>query len=90
MFQAGERVRTKVMNPDGHTRLPLYLRGRPGRILNYAGTFPLSDARAGIKRDIAEALYTVEFKALDVWGSDADATSTIVADLFESYMEKRP
>ena len=31
MFQVGDRVRTRLMNPAGHTRLPVYLRGRVGK-----------------------------------------------------------
>jgi nitrile hydratase len=77
------------MNPDGHTRIPAYLRGRPCRILNCAGTFLFSDARANGKPDVVQSLYTVLFAARDVWGADADGTTSLVADLFESYLEKR-
>jgi nitrile hydratase len=85
-YSVGEHVRTRVMNPDGHTRLPGYLRGRRGEIEKITGVYPLSDARAkGVKRD--EAVYTVLFRAPDIWGSDADPGGTITADLFESYLE---
>lgn len=89
MFEAGEYVRTRVMNPDGHTRLPGYLRGRPGRIVNYAGTFLFSDLRARGEPDVLQALYTVVFDARDVWGADAAGATSIAADLFESYLEKQ-
>jgi nitrile hydratase len=75
------------MNPNGHTRLPVYLRGRPGRVLSCIGTFPLSDVRAAGAPADREPLYTVLFDARDVWGHDADATQTLTADLFESYLE---
>jgi hypothetical protein len=75
------------MNPSGHTRLPVYLRGRLGLVLNRIGTFPLSDVRAAGKPADPEPLYTVLFDARDVWGRDADATQTLTADLFESYLE---
>jgi nitrile hydratase len=88
MFEAGELIRTRVMNPDGHTRIPAYLRGRPGRILNCAGTFLFSDARASGRSDVVEPLYTVLFTARDLWGADADVTGSLAADLFESYLEK--
>lgn len=88
MFEPGERVRTRVMNPDGHTRIPVYLRGRPGRVLTCAGTFLFSDARVAGQPDVREALYTVLFAAGDLWGADADPTQTIAADLFESYLER--
>jgi nitrile hydratase len=86
-FEPGERVRTRVMNPAGHTRIPVYLRGRPGCIVRHAGVFPFSDAVvAGKPR--SEALYTVLFSARDLWGADADGSQTIAADLYESYLEK--
>ena len=86
-FEVGQAVRTRLMNPDGHTRIPVYLRGRSGRIEDVAGTFDLSDARAKGIRDVRERLYTVLFAARDVWGADADPTQTLAADLYESYLE---
>ena len=86
-FEVGQAVRTRVMNPDGHTRMPVYLRGRSGRIEGVAGVFHLSDARARGIRDVREPLYTVLFSARDVWGADADPAQTLTADLYESYLE---
>jgi nitrile hydratase len=89
MFASGDRVRTRVMNPDGHTRLPVYLRGRPGSIVYCAGVFPFSDAVVA-GRPVDEPLYTVLFAARDLWGADADAAQTLTADLYESYLEQAP
>ena len=75
------------MNPSGHTRLPVYLRGRPGLVLSRIGAFPLSDVRAAGRPAEKEQLYTVLFDARDVWRRDADTTQTLTADLFESYLE---
>lgn len=75
------------MNPSGHTRLPGYLRGRPGRIERVLGTMAFADARAGGDRAASQTVYTVRFAAADVWGADADRGGTICADLFESYLE---
>ena len=87
MFAVGERVRTKLMNPGGHTRLPAYLRGRRGRIVWTLGTLPFSDRRAAGDAAAAEPAYTVCFDAADVWGADAEPGASICADLFESYLE---
>lgn len=86
-FEPGERVRTRVMNPDGHTRIPVYLRGRPGSIVRCAGVFRFSDAVVA-GRPVDQALYTVMFSARDLWGADADSSQTLAADLYESYLEK--
>jgi nitrile hydratase len=87
MFRVGERVRTRLMSPAGHTRLPLYLRGRAGRIEHLLGTLPFSDRRAAGQRSAAEPAYTVRFATADVWGADGDPGGSICADLFESYLE---
>lgn len=86
-FNLGDRVRTRLNNPEGHTRLPTYLRGRKGRIERILGAFPFSDERASGRIGVpAQTLYTVCFDGRDVWGGDAQA-ATISADLFESYLE---
>ena len=87
MYAVGDAVRTRVMNPPGHTRLPVYLRGRPGRIEHVLGPLPFADRRAAGEREATEIGYTVRFEAADVWGADAEPRSSICADLFESYLE---
>ncbi|MDB5028815.1 MAG: Cobalt-containing nitrile hydratase subunit beta [Candidatus Eremiobacteraeota bacterium] len=87
MFAVGDRVRTRVANPAGHTRMPAYLRGRPGRIEHVLGTLPFSDERAAGVASAAQTAYTVRFATADVWGADGDPRGSICADLFESYLE---
>jgi nitrile hydratase subunit beta len=87
MFAVGDRVRTRLMNPAGHTRLPAYLRGRAGRIEHLLGTLPFSDRRAAGAASAKEPAYTVRFSTRDIWGVDGDARGSICADLFESYLE---
>jgi nitrile hydratase len=88
VFAVGERVRTRVMNPPGHTRLPAYLRGRPGRIDFVLGTLPFPDARAAGAVSAAQTAYTVRFATRDVWGDDGDPHGSICADLFDAYLER--
>jgi hypothetical protein len=87
MFAPGDRVRTRVMNPPGHTRLPSYLRGRPGRIERILGTLPFPDRRAAGERSATDVAYTVRFAAADIWGDDAEPNGMICADLFDAYLE---
>jgi hypothetical protein len=86
-FSVGDRVRTKVDNPDGHTRIPTYMRGRQGRVEAIPGEFLFSDAEAKGIRNVRQPLYTVAFSATELWGSDADPNQTVAADLYESYLE---
>ena len=88
MFCVGDRVRTRLMDPPGHTRLPRYLRGRSGRIDAVLGVLPYPDLRAQGVRGATETAYTVRFSASDVWGADGDARESICADLFEPYLER--
>ena len=87
-FEPGDRVRTRNANPDGHTRLPAYLRAREGRIERALGAFPFPDERAAGRPDAPEhMLYTVRFEGDAVWDSTSQRLS-ICADLFEPYLEE--
>jgi hypothetical protein len=84
-LRVGDRVRTTGRNPSGHTRLPRYLRAKSGLIEAVHECFPLADERAA-GRERIERLYTVAFRADDVWDSDAEHASIIHAELWESYL----
>jgi nitrile hydratase subunit beta len=42
-FHVGDRVRARMMNPKGHTRLPRYARGRTGEIARNQGVQAFED-----------------------------------------------
>jgi nitrile hydratase len=90
MLAPGDRVRTRVMSPPGHTRLPLYLRGRAGVIEHVLGVLPFADARARGEFAATEFAYTVRFASADLWGADADPHGSVCADLYASYLEVAP
>ena len=56
------------MNPPGHTRLPAYLRGRPGVVVWDLGTLPFADARAAGDSTASQRAFTVRFANPDIWG----------------------
>jgi nitrile hydratase subunit beta len=86
-FATGDLVRTVLMHPAGHTRLPRYARGKMGRIerVHEAHVFPDSNAHG--QGENPQWLYTVAFPAAEIWGRDADSTLTLSIDAFESYLE---
>lgn len=86
-FRQGEGVRARNMHPQGHTRLPRYLRGRHGEIvaLHGAHVFPDSSAHGG--GEDPQWLYTVRFTARELWGEDRNEGDTVHADLWEPYLE---
>ena len=85
-FAPGDRVRAKVMNPPGHTRLPRYVRGRAGTVETVNGFHVFPDAHAHGAGEAPQWLYTVRFEAGELWGPDADLASTVSVDAWESYL----
>jgi hypothetical protein len=83
---AGQPVRTRLHAAPGHTRLPLYARGRPGTVHALRGHFPFADDLARHGRAEEQALYSVCFTATDLWGAEA-GEHLVYLDLFESYLE---
>ena len=84
-FRVGEPVRTRMINPPGHTRLPRYARGHTGVIEFDHGAHVLPDANAHYEGERPEPLYGVVFTAEELWGGPAG--DTIRLDLWESYLE---
>jgi nitrile hydratase beta subunit len=88
LFQVGDRVRARLMNPAGHTRLPRYVRGRSGRIARLHGAHVFPDSSAAGRGEDPRWLYSVAFDAVEVWGSDARPGDEIFLDLWEPYLER--
>lgn len=82
-FTVGGSVRTINTPSPGHTRLPAYARGHTGRIVAHHGGHLYPDAGA-TGRHVGEHLYTVEFTARELWGTDAP--DTVRLDLWEPYL----
>lgn len=85
-FQSGDRILTKRHGAKGHTRLPRYARGKPGRIAQVHGAFLVADLNS-VGDQTPEMLYTVVFEARDIWGPEAAAGDTLTLDLWDRYLE---
>lgn len=84
-FAAGDAVRVRSIDPDHHTRMPRYVRGQPGVVVEPQGEWPLADDGAqGIPQPRVEQVYTVRFAARDLWGG---GEHWVTVDLWESYLE---
>jgi nitrile hydratase len=82
----GTRVRARAGDPGHHTRVPRYVRGHTGEVVEYEGDWPLPDDGArGIDPPRVEAVYAVRFPAAALWG---EGTHTVTVDLWESYLEE--
>jgi nitrile hydratase len=91
LFKVGQKVRALNMHPQGHTRLPRYVRGHVGTIVSLHGGHVMPDQhtlRALPPFHVSvEWLYTVVFEGLTLWGSDSDPTVEVTVDAWESYLE---
>ena len=87
-FSPGERVRTRNINPTGHTRLPRYARGRNGIVDQIRGTFVFPDTNSAMAGESPQTVYSVRFRADDLWGEGAPyPNDAIYLDLWDAYLE---
>ena len=77
---------TKRHGHAGHTRLPRYARGKPGRIFKVHGTFLVAELNS-VGDATPDMLYTVVFEARAIWGPEAGPRDTITLDLWDRYLE---
>lgn len=83
-YRTGDRVLVHTTDPPGHTRVPRYVRGAVGTIVELQGWHALADERASGRLDTpAQPVYTVRFAAWDLWGS---GDHSVTVDLWESYL----
>lgn len=92
-FAIGQSVRAnhRAANAKvqgGHTRLPAYSAGCVGRIIAQHGCHVFPDSNAhGIGED-PKPLYSVAFKAVDLWGQAEHPNDEVVLDLWEPYLSE--
>ncbi len=86
-FVVGQEVRTRNLNPAGHTRLPRYARAKLGVIRAHHGAHVLPDTNAHGGGECPEHLYSVAFTARELWGQTAAPKDKVMLDCWESYLE---
>jgi nitrile hydratase len=82
-FRVGQGVRARNIHPQGHTRLPRYVRGRNGVITRLAGVQAFPDTG----NETPQHVYSVRFAARELWGQDAAPRDAVFLDLWEDYLE---
>lgn len=87
-FKAGDRVRVRKVDSQGHIRTPHYIRGKSGVIERFAGYFKNPEALAyGRSGEPKVALYRVRFPQSHVWSDyDGAAADTIDIDIYEHWL----
>ena len=79
--------RGRNINPLGHTRLPRYVRGKNGTIARHHGIFVFPDTNAQFAGEKPQHVYSVRFKAQELWGEQASPRDSIYLDMWDDYLE---
>ena len=87
LFHVGDRVRTRNINPVGHTRLPRYARSKQGVIFKDHGVYVFPDTNSKYEGEHRQHVYSVRFTARELWGEQASPRDTVHLDLWDNYLE---
>ena len=86
-FQPGQKVCTRNVHPEGHTRLPRYARGKAGVIARDHGAHVFPDSNAHFRGEAPQHLYSVRIEARELWGEAAGGRGAVYLDLWDSYLD---
>ena len=87
LFRVGELVRARNINPEGHTRLPRYARGKTGEIVRDHGVYAFPDSNAQFRGEKRLHVYSVRFRARELWGEAASPRDSVHLDMWDDYLE---
>jgi nitrile hydratase len=88
LFKVGHKVRAKNFHPSGHTRLPMYARGKQGIITRDHGVYLFPDTAAHYNGDKRQHVYSVRFTARELWGERASPHDSVHLDMWDDYLER--
>jgi nitrile hydratase beta subunit len=86
-FHVGQQVRTRNINPTGHTRLPRYARDKQGTVERDHGVYVFPDTSAHALGENPQHVYSVQFTARELWGEQASPRDAVYLDLWDDYLE---
>ena len=87
-YALNDKVRTVAAQPEHHTRLPAYARGKVGVVERVHGAHVFPDTNSQGLGESPQWLYTVAFDEKELWGAQEPLQhSTISVDAFEPYLE---
>lgn len=90
-FAAGRRVLVREIKREGHTHLPLYLRGKTGEVAADRGLFVFPEAvghgHDHGDHDALQHVYCVRFAASEIWGEEATAGHGLNFNLWDYQLQ---
>jgi nitrile hydratase len=78
-FSPGDRVRADRRDPEHHHRVPRYVRGATGTVVEQIGVHPLP-----YDHSRTEPVYTVRFEAAELFGT---GDHSVTVDVWHSHLE---
>jgi len=86
-FCVGDPIRVRNIHPEGHTRVPRYVRGKIGVVDKDHGVFIFPDTNAVFEGKSPQHLYSIRFEAGELWGAKAVAQDKVYVDMWDDYLE---
>jgi nitrile hydratase len=84
-YRVGDRVRVTAIDPAWHTRVPRYVRGAIGEIVECRGRHPLpDDLIRGVDPLRVDAVYAVRFLAWELWG---EGDHEVIVEVWRPHLE---
>jgi nitrile hydratase len=87
-FKVGDRVVTRNINPEHHTRLPRYARAKRGVVRYDQGVFVFPDTHAHGLGAKPQHVYSVSFESRELWGPGGNSRAPVYLDCWEDYLER--
>ena len=87
-FKVGDRVTVQELNKSGHIRIPFYVRGKTGEIVQFCGMFlNPEELSVGNTAGPAIPLYRVEFRQGDLWaGYDRNGADRLFIEIYDHWL----
>ncbi len=86
-FAPGDTVLVRNIDPEGHTHVPHYVRGKRGVVQRDRGIFVFPEAHDHGESPRLQHVYSVRFAARDIWGQGASDRDSLHFSLWDEYME---
>jgi nitrile hydratase len=87
-FRVGDRVQVLHLGKTGHVRIPFYVRGKLGEIVQYCGRYlNPEDLAVGRTDGPTIDLYRVRFAQRDLWPADSlPEQDSLVIEIYDHWL----
>ncbi|MGB0697072.1 MAG: SH3-like domain-containing protein [Rhodospirillaceae bacterium] len=88
-FDIGDQVTVLALSKTGHVRIPYYVRGQTGEVVQYCGTYlNPEDLAVGVTSGPAIDLYRVSFAQTALWPDDKlPERDRLIIEIYDHWLE---